>query len=58
MMGWIPAPDRVTENSSAENIALVSVTAMAGISFALHRSGSFFSRSAPSSKEYSVWVRR
>ncbi len=36
----------------------VSQGATAGISMASQRPGSFFRRTAPSSREYSVWTRR
>ena len=58
MIGCTPCPLAVTENSSAAKQLLVSVTATAGISIFWHRPGSFFSRTAPSSREYSVWTRR
>ncbi len=57
-MGWIPAPLASTENSSAANMALVSVTATAGMAAAVQRPISFFTGTAPSSSEYSVWTRR
>ena len=37
---------------------LVSVSASAGMPASRHMPGSFFNRSAPSSKEYSEWLRR
>jgi hypothetical protein len=44
----------VSENSSAQNMLLVSVTATAGMPASATSPGSFFTRIAPSSSEYSV----
>ena len=57
-MGWTPASFAVTENSSAANMLLVSVTATAGMFCAVQRPTSFFTGTAPSRSECSVWVRR
>ena len=57
-MGWIPAPDIFSENSSAPNRLFVSVSAKAGM---WSLSASFFSssmRSDPSSKEKDEWTCR
>ena len=58
MIGCTPAPCASTENSSAANSALVSVTATAGIFEASQCLISFFTGTAPSSSEYSVCRRR
>ena len=58
VIGWTPAPLARTENSSAQNMLLVSVTAMAGIAILPQRPTSFLTGTAPSRSEYSVWVRR
>ena len=54
----MPASEAATENSSAANMLLVSVNATAGIRAARQSSGSFFSRIAPSSSEYSLCNRK
>ena len=57
-MGWTPAFAAPSENSSAANMALVSVSATAGMPAPAAMPGSAFTRTAPSSTEYSEWTRR
>ena len=57
-MGCTPAPLARTENSNAANMLLVSVTAIAGIFILSQSPTSFFTGTAPSRSEYSVWTRK
>ncbi|OIQ68556.1 hypothetical protein GALL_498520 [mine drainage metagenome] len=54
MIGCRPAAEAMVENSNAQNMLLVSVTATAGITAFSQRPMSFFTGTAPSSREYSV----
>ena len=58
MIGCTPAACAVTENSSAANMLLVSVTATAGMPDAAQSFGRLLSRTAPSRSEYSLCRRR
>ena len=51
MIGWMPAPAILSENSSAPNMLSVSVSASAGCRSALANSASRAIVKAPSSKE-------